>query len=165
MGNYTRDLAAQCAEMNFEATLPKPAGDGIGIPDCPPDVDENWLLPQQRASNLRESNEPLRELPWPLTNHAVCNLTLGGSVSSRCVALRLKRASNDGGQFKLVEPGDPDKSWLYLKASGEAETAGCISSDVNQPCNATTMPPGGKTMTASELEILRKWIADGANYP
>jgi hypothetical protein len=93
---------------------------------------------------------------------------LGGAVSSKCIVQRLTQASLDGGQYKLVEPGQPDKSWLYLKASGKAAAAGCNSTDPNRPCNTATMPPNGTgvpTMTDAELEILRKWIADGAKGP
>jgi len=76
---------------------------------------------------------------------------------------RLKRASIGGGQYKLIEPGDPEKSWLYLKASGKAEAAGCTSTDPNKPCNSATMPPSGKTFTDAELKILADWITAGAN--
>ena len=41
--------------------------------------------------------------------------------------------------------------------------AGCVQSDPNKICNSATMPPSGRTMTDAELEILRQWIADGAN--
>ena len=53
--------------------------------------------------------------------------------------------------------------WLYLKASGLAEGAGCTSSDPNKPCNSAAMPPSGKTMTDAELKILSDWITAGAN--
>ena len=59
-------------------------------------------------------------------------------------------------------PGDPDNSWLYLKASGKAADAGCVSTDANKPCNTATMPPRGRTVTDDELAILRQWILDGA---
>jgi hypothetical protein len=63
----------------------------------------------------------------------------------------------------VVEPGQPEKSWLYLKAAGMAASAGCVPKDATSSCNTAEMPPTGKTMTAEQLEILRQWIADGAN--
>jgi hypothetical protein len=86
---------------------------------------------------------------------------LGGSISSKCVIERLKRESISGGQYKLVEPGDPENSWLYLKAAGIADGAGCI--DGVNACNTAPMPPSGRTMTEAELQILYDWIAAGAN--
>ena len=78
------------------------------------------------------------------------------------------------------DPSSVDESWRQFfrfaegisgvtgsaaQASGTADAAGCVSNDPNKPCNTAAMPPGGKTMTDAELEILRKWIADGANDP
>jgi hypothetical protein len=63
-------------------------------------------------------------------------------------------------------PGDPEHSYLYLKAAGLAEAAGCVSPDpVNRPCNTAAMPPSGKTMTDAELKILYDWIKAGAVGP
>jgi hypothetical protein len=73
---------------------------------------------------------------------------------------RLKRASRSGGQFNLVEPGNPEKSWLYLKASGSAGAAGCV--DGANACNTATMPPSGKSVTEGQLKILYDWIKAGA---
>jgi hypothetical protein len=165
MQKYKQDLQAQCNEMGIEIEILKQTvGDGPLL-DCPPDVDETGYfhttvrpLFETDANHCASCHGPAQTSPY-------AGLTLGGSISSKCVVERLKRASNDGGQFKLVEPGEPDKSYLYLKASGKAETAGCTSTDVNKPCNTATMPPSGRTMTDAELEILRQWIADGANYP
>ncbi len=166
MQKYKKDLAQQCYAMSIEPVVPGP---GISMlpddPDCAPDANEtgdfhNKVRPlfEAEANHCSSCHGPARTSPY-------AQLTLGGQISSRCVVERLKRASNDGGQFKLLEPGDPDKSWLYLKASGKAATAGCISLEANRPCNSATMPPSGKTMTDPQLEILRKWIADGATYP
>jgi hypothetical protein len=79
---------------------------------------------------------------------------------------RLKRGSRDGGQFPMVLAGDPEHSYLYLKPSGLAEGAGCMSTNPDRPCNTASMPPGGvKTMTDAELKIIYDWIRSGAPGP
>ena len=50
----------------------------------------------------------------------------------------------------LVEPGDPENSYLIHKIEGRAGITGAI------------MPPGGDPLTAEEIEAIRQWIADGA---
>ncbi len=162
MGKYTRDLAAQCAELNYEATIARPV---VEKWICPPEDDEAGHFHDNVRPIFENARNQCSSCHGPAQTSPYANLTLGGYVSSRCLAEGLKHASRDGGQFKLIEPGDPDKSWLYLKASGKATAAGCISSDVDKPCNSATMPPSGKTMTDTELAILRTWIADGAKYP
>ena len=95
-------------------------------------------------------------------------LRLGGNMSSKdIVAGLVDQPSRDGGQYKLVAPGDPDHSWLYLKASGKAAAAGCMPSSTAQ-CIVGTMPPSGSgqpTLSAMELQTLRQWISDGAPPP
>ncbi len=57
---------------------------------------------------------------------AEAGMTLGGSEcvkSSDIVNFLVNKQSVTGGQFKLVEPGNADKSWLYLKATGKADAA------------------------------------------
>jgi hypothetical protein len=54
--------------------------------------------------------------------------------------------------LQLVEPGDPDGSFLVQKL--EATVA---SSDVGSP-----MPYGYPHLSSPEVELLRQWIVDGA---
>jgi hypothetical protein len=93
------------------------------------------------------------------------NLTLGGSTcvkSSDIVAAMVNKPALGGGQFKLIEPGNADKSWLYLKVTGKAATAGCTGAN----CVTGTMPQGGVvTLTQAQQDALKKWINDGAVAP
>ena len=50
----------------------------------------------------------------------------------------------------LVEPGDPDNSYLFLKIVADAKVSG------------RRMPPGGPYLTAEEIEVVRTWIERGA---
>jgi hypothetical protein len=161
MQKYKADLVAQCREMDLEAQiLQQDPGEGPVL-DCPPEVDETGEFHTLVRPILENDANHCASCHGPAQTSPYVGLTLGGSISSRCVVERLKRESINGGQFKLVEPGDPENSWLYLKASGQADAAGCV--DGTNPCNTATMPPSGRTMTDEELEILYNWIADGAN--
>jgi hypothetical protein len=100
---------------------------------------------------------------------AGASLTLGGSEcvkSSDIVAALVGKPSKNGGQFKLIEPGDPMKSWLYLKVTNKAAQAGCTPTGGVQ-CNTALMPQGSPTvtLTAQEQADLEKWIMDGAPAP
>jgi hypothetical protein len=64
---------------------------------------------------------------------------LVGPTSSACSGL------------KKVEPGQPEKSSLYLKVRG-------MFSGV---CTGSKMPTGG-SLSSTQLEIVRSWIAAGA---
>ena len=163
MQKYKQDLASQCREMDIEIQILKSTMGEAPILDCPPDVDETGEFHEKIRPILENDRNHCAACHGPAQTSPYAGLTLGGSISSKCVVERLKRASNDGGQFQLVVPGDPDNSWLYLKASGKAETAGCVSTDPNKICNSATMPPSGRTMSNAELETLRQWIEDGAN--
>lgn len=165
MEKYKADMAQSCHEMEIEQEILKSTPGNGPMLDCPPDVDEKGDFHTKVRPIFEAASNKCASCHGPSQTSPYASLTLGGQVSSKCVVERLKRQSTDGGQFKLVEPGDPDKSFLYLKASGKADAAGCVSSDPAKPCNTAAMPPGGKTMTDAELETLRKWIADGANYP
>jgi hypothetical protein len=165
MQKYMQDMQQSCNEMEIEIEILKQTpGNGPQL-DCPPDVDEKGDFHTKVRRLFESDKNRCAGCHGPSQTSPYVGLTLGGQVSSKCIVERLKGASHDGGQFKLVEPGQPEKSFLYLKASGRAADAGCVSTDPNRPCNTATMPPSGRTMSDDELEILRKWIADGANYP
>lgn len=55
--------------------------------------------------------------------------------------------------LKRVEPGAPDKSYLYLKLLGKQAEAG--GSGLQMPFQQDALSP-------AELELLRKWIQQGA---
>jgi hypothetical protein len=90
-------------------------------------------------------------------------MSLGGNISSADIVQGLLNVqAMHGGQFMRVLPGDPTKSWLYLKASGMAMSAGCTGA----MCNTQVMPPTGQvTLTQAELNTIRQWITDGAPVP
>ena len=73
------------------------------------------------------------------------DLSLEGDFAARIVGV-------DSGQrpdFKLVDPGNPDKSYLLIKVRGDDEII------------SQQMPPGNP-LPAEQVEIIRAWIASGA---
>ncbi|HKP61094.1 MAG TPA: hypothetical protein VJV78_30395 [Polyangiales bacterium] len=90
-------------------------------------------------------------------------MALGGQITSANVVKGLVNVTAmHGGQFKRVVPGDPDRSWLYLKIAGMAAAAGCMGA----MCNAQVMPPAGQvTVSQADLTKVRQWIMDGAVAP
>jgi hypothetical protein len=90
-------------------------------------------------------------------------LALAGQISSASIVSSLVgQRSTYGGQFQRVVAGNPDQSWLYLKVAGTSASAGCTGA----ACRTGVMPPAGQvTLTSAELEVIRKWIADGAPAP
>jgi hypothetical protein len=161
------DLVAQCREMDTEIQIIR---DKLKPGDLP---DQTQPLPVETGF-FHEKVRPIFESQTNLCSgcHAETGanamLTLGGNVSSKkIVAGIVDRASRDGGQFKIIAPGDPDHSWLYLKASGQATNAGCVPSSTAQ-CIPGVMPPSAAalpTVSAAELQTLRQWIKDGAKGP
>ena len=85
---------------------------------------------------------------------------------SDIVAALVNKPSKAGGQFKLIEPGNPDKSWLYLKVTNKAASAGCTPTNGVQ-CSTGVMPQGGGgvTLTQAEQDALKAWITAGAPAP
>lgn len=85
-------------------------------------------------------------------------MTLGGmNVSSADVVKGIVGIKSMNGEYDLIEPGAPERSWIYLKASGEAATAACAGA-----CDREKMPPSGTGLSDAELGTLRQWIMNGA---
>jgi hypothetical protein len=90
-------------------------------------------------------------------------MSLGGHISSADVVKGLVNVKTvHGGQFSRVVPGDPAHSWLYLKVSDMAASAGCTGDF----CNSQVMPPTGQvTLSSTDLSTIQQWIQDGAAPP
>jgi outer membrane protein assembly factor BamB len=79
------------------------------------------------------------------------NVTAGATASAVRTTLISRPASGSecaSSGLSLVEPGQPDKSLLYLKLTA------------TPPCGSR-MPPTGP-LTAAEIDRVRTWIANGA---
>ena len=72
-------------------------------------------------------------------------MSLEGDFAARIVGV----ASGQRPDLKLVDPGNPDSSYLLIKVRGDDEIV------------SQQMPPG-KVLPAEQVEIIRAWIASGA---
>ena len=73
------------------------------------------------------------------------DLSLEGDFAASIVGV----ASEQRPGFKLVDPGNPNKSYLLMKVRGDDEII------------SQQMPPG-TPLSAEQVEIIRAWIASGA---
>jgi hypothetical protein len=157
-------VLAQCRQMDKLAIIVKP---DLGTTTC-------TAAPIQKGVFV----DTIRPIFESSTNKctgchartgAEASLTLGGSdcvKSSDIVAAMVNKASIGGGQYKLIEPGNADKSWLYLKVTGKAATVSCTATTSSGTCSTETMPRGGGvTLTQAQQDALKKWINDGAVAP
>ncbi len=167
---FKADLLAQCREMDTEEQLSIQAlgaqgGTGAPVDNTPLPVESGFFHEQVRPifENATNKCSGCHSETGPSAG-----MSLGGHISSLDIVNALvNQPAIDGGQFMLVAPGDPDHSWLYLKAAGTAPNAGCSTSNGNL-CITAVMPPNGSgatTVTADQLATLRQWISDGAPLP
>jgi hypothetical protein len=85
-------------------------------------------------------------------------MTLGGmGITSKEVREGLVGVKSTNNEYDLIAPGAPEKSWVYLKASGDSLNVMCTSM-----CDREKMPPSGGGLTAAQLMTLKQWIMDGA---
>ncbi|WP_242515898.1 hypothetical protein [Sorangium cellulosum] len=160
------DLVTQCREMDTYIRIVKEKLPPEQVPALDEPLPEESGFFHEKVRPILESQKNLCSGCHAETG-ANARLTLGGRISSKEIVEGLVNVpSIHGGQFKLVVPGDPDKSWLYLKVADKAGAAGCQPT-ADAQCIPGVMPPGssGPTLSAQELEILRQWIADGAAGP
>src|SRR5690606_31436 len=97
-----------------------------------------------RASEVR-FNEHIR--PLLAENCLACH---GPDESQRAADLRLD--IEEGAKLSAIVPHAPDDSELILRATSD-------DPDLRMP-----PPDTGKQLSAEQIELLRRWIAEGARY-
>lgn len=131
-------LAAACGGSDVP-TGPDGGDDGSGGGDPPPpaspsfsqDVNPIFAAKGCTAGNCHGGGQG--------------GLTLTASASSNYANL-VNVASSDP-SFLLVEPGDPQNSYLVIKVEGRA---------------GSRMPIGGSPLSDNQIQTLRNWISAGA---
>jgi hypothetical protein len=149
---YQKLLLEQCLEMH--ALMPKNRGassaQDAGVPDAGP---ETGVF----AREVR----PIFDSVCGGCHSAIgpsAGLVLGGpGISSTEIREGLVGVKATNGEYDLITPGNPDTSWVYLKASGGAANVTCT-----RACDRDTMPPSGMRLTSAQLTTLREWIMMGA---
>ncbi|HEY3494233.1 MAG TPA: hypothetical protein VGK73_06090, partial [Polyangiaceae bacterium] len=154
-------VLAQCREMDALAQIVNP---DLPDPDQQPLPQESGVFHETVRPIFESDTLKCSGCHGPEAPEA--GQTLGGHVSSAAIVANLVNVpSVHGGQFLRVKPGDPDNSWLYLKAAGLAAGAGCVES-ATASCNPQQMPPTtGAKATTQQLEAIRAWILAGAPAP
>jgi cytochrome c553 len=94
----------------------------------------------------------------PILNRAcvACHLEggeLGGLILYPDPWAHLVGIASTQSPLKLVEPGEPDKSYLYAKLAGTHEAAGG---------SGLRMPPQAPPLAEADIDRLKRWIAAGA---
>lgn len=159
--DYKAEMLEQCREMERWREISVEARGEAGHPNREPD--ETGPGGGVERGVFAEVIQPALEEARCTTCHGAgeqANLRLGYQVTSREVVEGLvNRPSWNAAGYSLVVPGDPDRSWLYLKASG-------LSTSADVTCQATgacTQAMNG--LTDQQIEVLRQWILDGAPAP
>jgi len=159
---YVNDMLASCHEMDIEAEICRTGTKPVDM-TAPLPVESGFFHEQVRPIFEAAANKcsGCHSAAGP-----EASMSLGGHISSKdIVAGLVNQQAIGGGQFKRVVPGDPDKSWLYLKIT--AATASCKATSASQ-CFPGPMPPsadGLATVSAADAAIVRQWIMDGAKGP
>ena len=81
--------------------------------------------------------------------HAGTNPSQGLSLEMNRIASEIINADSKGSDLKLVDPGNPERSYLFMKVRGDDGISG------------SRMPPS-KPLSQEEIEKIRSWIASGA---
>jgi hypothetical protein len=151
-------LRDQCNEMHALGHVIKPEADTTTSRTLPMVPMESGVFHEQVRPILERTCASCHSESSP-----EAALSLGGKLSSAEIVQGLVNVqAMHGGQFKRVVPGNAEQSWLYLKAAGLAQDAGCNG----VMCNAQVMPPTGQvTLSQAELSTMRRWIVDGAPAP
>jgi hypothetical protein len=151
------EVKAQCLEMDALSHYIEAGGK-------PPEETE---LPDEYGF-FHETVRPGLENFGCATCHGAgedAGLRLGYQISSADIVERLVNVDSAYATgYKLVVPGDPDNSWLYLKAAGLSVDSGAQCQGVAN-CIQSMPPGGGDKLPATDLANLRKWIQDGALPP
>lgn len=103
-----------------------------------------------RAARAQGSVEFEREV-WPILQ-AKCVTCHGPEDQFSNLRLDSKERILRGGKNgKIVVPGDPAKSPMYVRVS--------LPSD-----DLDIMPAEGEPLNAAQVDILRRWVAEGAEF-
>lgn len=74
----------------------------------------------------------------------------------------VNQPSDQVGSLRLVEPGDPERSYLVIKVEGTMRRLPeCAPSPGRNPCGVQ-MPQLAAPLTAAERALIRNWIRSGA---
>lgn len=159
--DYKAEMLEQCREMDAWREIGMETRGDAGHPN----QDEGFVPLPNETGFFHDVIAPALEKARCTTCHGAGfeqtgGLRLGYQVtSSEVVDGLLTKPSAHAQGYRLVVPGKPEESWLYLKATGLSTTSG-----------ATCVGVGGcqsemSGLTDEDLNNLREWILNGAERP
>lgn len=152
--DYQQALIAQCEEMHSLGEAKPPAEDA-GVTN----QDGGSALPAETGVFATQVAPIFNSSCGGSVCHGADSPTLGLALTGAqpsVVREGLVAQQSSEVPLALVEPGEPEQSWLYLKITGSFENVDCSA---NQ---CTKMPPSGTGPSDEEIERIRAWIAAGA---
>jgi hypothetical protein len=85
-------------------------------------------------------------------------VTMTDDQIAEILAQNVNQASVKGGSMRLIVPGDPENSFVMAKVDGLCGgNLECTGGDCGDP-----MPQTGGALSAANKDVLRRWIAQGA---
>jgi hypothetical protein len=148
--DYQQALIEQCEEMHTLGQAAPP--EDAGAPTSDPASQETGVFATQIAPIL---NTYCGGSACHGADSPTLGLALTGAPPSQVrLGLVGQRASEVA--LSLVEPGNPDQSWLYRKLSGNFDGVDCSGTQ------CTAMPLAGAKPSDDQIALIRAWIAAGA---
>jgi hypothetical protein len=137
------------------------AGDGTTLG---PDGRPLGQAPKEDGNMMDDGEQPKTDITLTQLSRELFSLNCsfvgchGGSLPASNMSLESNRlaqelvnvASVEKPQFKRVDPGNPDDSYLLMKLRGDSRISG------------QQMPLGSPPLDSALLEKVRSWIAGGA---
>lgn len=157
--DYKATMLAQCREMDRWREIAVDArGDGGH-----PNQDQDFVPVLVESGFFNDVLRPAFDDAGCSTCHGAgeqAGLRLGYEISSTEIVERLiNRNSSYAQGYKMVVPGKPEESWLYLKASGKSTTSGVTCQGFAQCSRQMT------GLSDEAIENIRLWILNGAEAP
>jgi hypothetical protein len=157
--DYKAEMLEQCREMERWREIAVQTRGANGHPN----EDDDFVPVVVETGFFHEVLRPAFEEALCSTCHGAgeeAGLRLGYQVSSTEIVERLiNRDSRYATGYKLVVPGNPESSWLYLKASGGSVNSGVVCQG-NASCSKQM--PG---LSEQSIKDLYQWIKNGAEAP
>ena len=125
------------------------AGNGDGLDETGRPIDTGPLPLAPTFASIQQNVFT----PFCTTCHAGASAPVGLRLDeASSYAALVNTASVEVPALRRIRPGDPDASYLIQKIEGRAAVGGC-------------MPLGQPALPQATIDVIRQWVADGAQRP
>jgi hypothetical protein len=157
--DYKAEMLQQCREMERWREIAVQTRGSNGHPN----QDDNFVPVVIETGFFHDVLRPAFEEALCSTCHGsgeAAGLRLGYEISSTEIVERLlSKNSSYASGYKLVVPGNPEQSWLYLKASGGSVNSG-VTCQGDLSCSKQM-----SGLSQQNIKDLYDWIKNGAEAP